>query len=107
MKAFSHLVGVGEAELGEHAARQQQAGGVGGGPVGQPDGQAVLGQLVRVRGRHDHVARKRRVHDLRARGVASGVSRLSADVTIAPQCVTPTEQAVGNSCLASPASQTC
>ncbi len=42
----THLVVLVQAQLVEHAARQKQAGAVGGGVVAQADLQAVAGQLV-------------------------------------------------------------
>ena len=53
-----------ELELLEHAASQQQTGGVRARVVGQADLEAVARQLVRVRGRQHNVALNARIHDL-------------------------------------------
>lgn len=50
------LVGLSQAQLGEQAASAEQAGGVARGVVGQPDLNAILGELVRVGGADDLVA---------------------------------------------------
>ena len=57
-------VGVGEAELGQRAAGDEQADGVGGGVVGEPDLEAVARELVRVRADHDDIAGERGGDDL-------------------------------------------
>ena len=51
-------VGVGEAQLAQRAARDEQADGVGRGVVGEAYLQAVAGQLVRVGRDHDRVSRQ-------------------------------------------------
>lgn len=71
------LVGLGQAQLGEHTAGNQQAGGVGGGVVGEADLQAELGQLVRVGGGHDHITGDGGVHCARFTG-ARGAHRSDA-----------------------------
>jgi len=60
-----------QPKLGEDAARQQQAHAVGGGVVLEAHAEAVLGQLVRVGGRHHHVAGD------------GGVDHLAGDVPVA------------------------
>ncbi len=42
------LEGIGHVQLGEHAASEQQTGGISGSVVGQPDLHSILGKLVRV-----------------------------------------------------------
>ncbi len=58
------LVGVGEAELGQHAAGDQQADAVARGVVGQAHREPVVGQLMGVGSRHDDVAGDGGIHDL-------------------------------------------
>lgn len=50
------LVGVGEAELGEGTAGDEESGSVGGGPVGETVVDAVAGELVGVGGGKNEVA---------------------------------------------------
>lgn len=57
-------VGLGEAELAQRAARDQQAHRVGGRVVGQAHFEAVARELVRVGGDHHGVSRQRRGDDL-------------------------------------------
>lgn len=64
------LVLVGEAELGEGAARDEEAGRVARGPVGQAVLDAVARQLVRVGGREDDVTLELGRDDLAGRGGA-------------------------------------
>merc|ERR1719281_972263 len=59
------LEGVGEADLVEHAARQEEANAVAGGVVLEADLEAELIQLLRIGMHHDLVALDRRVDDLR------------------------------------------
>jgi len=55
---------LGEAQLRQRAARNEQAHGVRGGVVREPDLEAKARQLVRVGGAHHDVARQRRRDDL-------------------------------------------
>ena len=57
-------VGAVELEVLERAAREEEARRVRGRVVGQPPGEAVARELVRVRGDDDDVAGERRVRDL-------------------------------------------
>lgn len=61
----THPVMLSEAELGQHAAGNQQSGGIGRGVVGQADGEAKVGELVGVSGSHHDVTGDGRV-DCRA-----------------------------------------
>lgn len=56
---------VGQVQLGQHAAGEQQTGGVGRGVVGQTGLDSVAGQLVGVGSRHHDVSLHLRVDDLR------------------------------------------
>jgi hypothetical protein len=72
-----------ELEVLERAAREEEARRVRGRVVGQPPGEAVAGQLVRVRGDDDDVARERGIRDLLMRGAGLGGGRVWGEKAVA------------------------